>query len=799
MNYRQKGKKFLAVLLLGGLITSCSEENLSERLYNQGDNLLPVPASVQKNAGHFVLNDQTRMCANTPEAMKVVQFYAEKLRQATGYAFAEDANATANSNQETNCIVLNLKSDQTVNSATERADSESYILDVTPQQVTVTAETPQGLFYGMATFLQLLPAEIESTSVVKGKWTAPATHIEDAPRFPYRGFMLDVARHFTSVEGLKKHIDVLSMFKINRLHLHLTDYQGWRIEIKKYPKLTEIGSTRIDEYGKPYSGFYTQDEMREIVAYAAERFVTIIPEIDVPGHSLAAVASYPNLSCTGEQYEVMSRWGFFPVVFCPGKEDMFTFLDDVFGELAPLFPGEYFHIGGDECPKEVWKTCAKCQQRIRKEHLLGDKHHTAEERLQSYAIRRCEKMLKKYGKKLIGWDEILQGGLAPDATVMSWRGVKGGIEAAMMNHQVVMTPNSATYFDFYQGDFLAEPFAWGAYIPISKTYAYEPLADTLKAMGKEDYVLGVQANLWTECLYTEAQAEYQAYPRMLAVAEIGWSRPEKKDFADFSRRLDNAAVRMDQHDVNYHIPLPEQPGGSFNHIAFLDTVSVAFTSTRPVKMVYTLDGSEPSATSAVYTQPLSFEKSTQLKIRSVLPSGKMSKTRTIEVERQQYSSPVATPKGETVQGLNLKIAEVKCTYAKEIAGISEWKDSVLTDLRKIAHLRPNFFRDVDYHVAVADGFVKLEKDGIYLFKSDNTRVWINGKIVVDNDNKPQINSKNGRMLALRAGVYPIKVEQISNFIGGWNSQHRNTGNVSFKLTTEAKWTAINGQMMTRER
>ena len=791
-------KTLLAIYLLAGLLFSCSSENLSERVYNQGNNLLPVPVLQQEGSGRFRLSEATRIYADSPEAKLVADLYAEKLRHSTGYAMAE-ADAPG-----TNVIALKLVKNlegvsEGISEAASAENAEAYTLDVTTNQVVVTATTPQGLFYGLASFLQLLPAEVESATLVKGEWLAPVIHIEDAPRFPYRGFMLDVARHFTSVEGLKKHIDVLSMFKINRLHLHLTDYQGWRIEIKKYPKLTEIGSTRLDEYGKPYSGFYTQEQMREIVAYAAERFVTIIPEIDIPGHSLAAIAAYPNLSCTGEQYQVMNRWGFFPVVFCPGKEDMFTFLDDVFSELVSIFPSEYFHIGGDECPKIVWETCPKCQQRIRTEHLLADKHHTAENKLQSYSIRRCEQILKKYGKKLIGWDEILQGGLAPEATVMSWRGVQGGIEAALMNHQAIMTPNNAMYFDFYQGDFLAEPFAWGAYIPVSKTYAYEPVADTLKAMHKDHYILGVQANLWSECLYSEAQTEYQAYPRMLAVAEVGWSQPDKKDFADFSRRLNNAAVRLDQHHVNYHIPLPEQPGGSFNHIAFLDTMSVAFITTRPVKMVYTLDGSEPTLSSTVYSEPIHFDASGQIKICSVLPSGKMSKVRTIEVERQEYSTSVATPKDELVQGLNLKIAEVKCMYAKEIAGIKEWKDSVLTDMSKIAHLRPNFYHNVDYHVAIADGYVKLDREGIYQFKSDNTRVWINGKLVVDNDNKPQIHSTTGRMLALRAGTYPIKVEQISNFIGGWNAQHRNSGNVSFKLTTDSKWTAINGDLMIREK
>ena len=786
MKFKEIGKILSGTFFLVSTLVGCSEENLSERIYNQGNNLLPVPATVQSGTGLFVLDNQTCFVASNPEARKVAHFYAEKLRRSTGFRFDESNVACDKS--------IELKLDSTVST-----NEEGYILDVQSGKVSVTAPTSQGLFYGLATFMQLLPAEVESPEVIAGKWSAPAVHIEDAPRFPYRGFMLDVARHFTTVEGLKKHIDMLATFKINRLHLHLTDFQGWRIEVKKYPKLTQIGSTRVDEYGNTYSGYYTQEEMRDIVAYAAERFVTIIPEIDVPGHSLAAIASYPNLSCTGEQYEVMSRWGAFPVVFCPGKEDMFTFIDDVFAELSQIFPSEYFHIGGDECPKEVWKTCPQCQARIRKEHLFADQKHSAENRLQSYAIRRCEQILKKYGKKLIGWDEILQGGLAPEATVMSWRGVQGGIESALMDHQAIMTPNNAMYLDFYQGDYLAEPFAWGAYIPVSKTYAYEPVADTLKTMGKDHYILGVQANLWSECLYTESQVEYQAYPRMLAVAEVGWSQPESKDFKDFSRRLDNAAVRMDHHHINYHIPMPEQPEGSYNHLAFIDTLTVKFTSTRPVKMVYTLDGTDPTSSSSVYTEPLFFDESGQIKIRSILPSGKMSKVRTIEVERQQYSTPAVTPTRELIPGLQLKIADVKCTYAKELENVKEWKDSLLTAVHQIAHLRPNFYHDVVYHVAVAEGFVQIPSDGVFQFKSDNTRVWMNGELVVDNDNKPQIHSTTGKMMALRKGLYPIKIEQISNFIGGWNAQHRNKGHVSFKLSTDKKWTTISSDMIFHEK
>ena len=497
---------------------------------------------------------------------------------------------------------------------------------------------------------------------------------------------------------------------------------------------------------------------------------------------MGAVASYPNLSCTGEQYQVMSRWGFFPVVFCPGKEDMFEFVDGVFAELSEIFPSEYFHIGGDECPKGVWATCPACQRRIQKEHLKGDKNHTPEQRLQSYAIQRCEKILQKYGKKMIGWDEILQGGVAEDATVMSWRGEKGGIQAALMNHQVIMTPTSGgMYFDHYQGDPFAEPFAWGAYAPITKAYHYNPVPDTLKTMGKEKFILGVQGNTWSECLYTEDKVEYQVFPRVLAVAETGWTDQAKKNFDDFSRRLNNAAVRMDAHHINYHIPLPEQPGGSFNHVAFVDTVSLTFQSTRPVKMVYTLDGTDPVQTSMEYQKPLHFDESAILKIRSVLPSGKMSLVRTIEIEKQTYAEPVSKElSAGAKEGLNVKIADVKCMKLAELADVKEWKDSVLTDAKQIARLRPNFFRDVVYHVAVGEGLIEIPEDGVYFFKSDNSRVWIGNRMAVDNDGKPQVNSKYGRSIALRKGVHALKIEQISNFLGGWNAQHRNSGNVFVK-------------------
>lgn len=758
---------------------SCQKQDLSTHVYNQGINLIPTPETIIEGRGSFELNKQTQLVISHDSLSPIAEFYAAKMRHSTGYPLEVSKDEGGNK--------VCLKIDPSL-----QGNEEGYELKVTTDSVIVIASTLKGLFYGMSSFVQLLPAEIESKQIVAGKWMVPAVEIKDKPRFEYRGLMLDVARHFISVEGLKKHIDMLATIKINYLHLHLTDYQGWRIEIKKYPKLTEIGSHRIDEYGKAYSGFYTQEEMKEIVRYAQERFITIIPEIDIPGHSLAAIAAYPELSCTGEQYPVMSRWGGFPVVFCPGKEVMFEMLDGIFAELSQLFPSKYFHIGGDECPKDVWKTCPNCQKRIQIEGLFKDSEHSAEEKLQSYAIIRCEQILHKYGKKMIGWDEILQGGLAPDATVMSWRGEKGGIAAALMKHPVIMTPTSGgMYLDYYQGDPQVEPFAWGAFVPIEKTYAYNPIPDTLVKMKQDHWVKGVQANTWSECMYSESQVEYQVYPRVLAVAEIGWSPLEKKDFKYFSRRLNNAAVRMDYHSINYHIPIPEQPIVSRNHIAFLDSVSVSFTTSRPMKMVYTLDGSDPTLHSSVYKEPLLFDQTTDIRIRSVLPSGKMSPVRSVQVERQTYvEAESITPRHA---GLKLRFSPTRCLYACEIKDITLWKDSVISDIESLVKLRKNKYNNVEFYVAEANGFMYIAEDGIYEFTTNNTRLWINNKLVVDNDGKPQINSKYGRSLALRKGWHSIKVLEITNFIGGWSAQHRNNGSVSYRKSGEKDWIKISGK------
>lgn len=778
-------KKLLATFCAGMalcFLVSCAEPQGEVKSYNQGINIIPTPQSLVQHDGFFRLGSNTAIAAASPEAKTVAEFFAAKMRTATGLNIqvAEKGN-----------IQLS------VDPSLDVANDEGYTLDVTKDGVVVVAKTAQGLFYGMQSFLQLLPAEIESPSKVNGiAWQAPAVSIKDAPRFGYRGIMLDPCRHFMPVENVKKYLDVLSLFKMNRMHWHLTDDQGWRIEIKKYPKLTEIASKRIDGEGTEHSGYYTQEEIKEIVKYAADRFITVVPELELPGHEMAAIAAYPNLSCKGEQGTPRVIWGVEDIVMCPGKEDMFTFLQDVIDEMVPLFPSEYFHIGGDECPKISWKNCPLCQKRIKEEGLKADSKHSAEERLQSYVIQRMEKYLATKGKKIIGWDEILEGGLAPSATVMSWRGEDGGIAAALMDHTVIMTPGgNGMYLDAYQGDSKIEPVTIGGYTLLEKTYSYDPIPDTLVAMGKSNYILGVQGNTWSEYMYDEAKRDYMVFPRILAVAEIGWTNLDRKDYKDFERRIENAYVRLDGHAINYHIPQPEQPNGSCNFVAFTDKASLEFKTTRPIKMVYTLDGSEPTPASTAYTAPIEITETTTLKIASVLPSGKMSPIRTIQVEKQSLAP--AKEVAKTTPGLNMEVTDGMYLNVKELeAAQKETKKSVIKDLKEIRSVvkTSESMRGVNQYAAVATGYVNIPEDGVYFISSDLEEVWIDGKLLVNNGGEVKRFSRHDSSVALAKGLHEIKAVFLGHIIGGWPSNW-NDGSIKLRKSDAKEFTAITPEML----
>lgn len=778
-------KKLLATFCAGMalcFLASCAEPQGEVKSYNQGINIIPTPQSLVQHDGFFRLGSNTAIAAASPEAKTVAEFFAAKMRTATGLNIqvAEKGN-----------IQLS------VDPSLDVANDEGYTLDVTKDGAVVVAKTAQGLFYGMQSFLQLLPAEIESPSKVNGiAWQAPAVSIKDAPRFGYRGIMLDPCRHFMPVENVKKYLDVLSLFKMNRMHWHLTDDQGWRIEIKKYPKLTEIASKRIDGEGTEHSGYYTQEEIKEIVKYAADRFITVVPELELPGHEMAAIAAYPNLSCKGEQGTPRVIWGVEDIVMCPGKEDMFTFLQDVIDEMVPLFPSEYFHIGGDECPKISWKNCPLCQKRIKEEGLKADSKHSAEERLQSYVIQRMEKYLATKGKKIIGWDEILEGGLAPSATVMSWRGEDGGIAAALMDHTVIMTPGgNGMYLDAYQGDSRIEPVTIGGYTLLEKTYSYDPIPDTLVAMGKSNYILGVQGNTWSEYMYDEAKRDYMVFPRILAVAEIGWTNLDRKDYKDFERRIENAYVRLDGHAINYHIPQPEQPNGSCNFVAFTDKASLEFKTTRPIKMVYTLDGSEPTPASTAYTAPIEITETTTLKIASVLPSGKMSPIRTIQVEKQSLAP--AKEVAKTTPGLNMEVTDGMYLNVKELeAAQKETKKSVIKDLKEIRSVvkTSESMRGVNQYAAVATGYVNIPEDGVYFISSDLEEVWIDGKLLVNNGGEVKRFSRHDSSVALAKGLHEIKAVFLGHIIGGWPSNW-NDGSIKLRKSDAKEFTAVTPEML----
>lgn len=435
---------------------------------------------------------------------------------------------------------------------------EAYILEITPRLVEITAGSRQGFLYGMTTLLQTITKDSLS-----GQLYSPCLLIRDQPRFPYRGMHLDVCRHFFPISFVKKYIDYLAFYKFNTFHWHLTEDQGWRIEIKRYPKLTDIGAWRsetlIGHYrdqphqfdGQRYGGYYTQEEIRDVVAYARDRGITIIPEIEMPGHALAALSAYPELSCTGGPFEPATKWGVFDDVYCT-KEETFTFLQHVLDEVIELFPGTYIHIGGDECPKTRWAECPVCQETIRS-NGLADEHE-----LQSWFIQRIERYLNAKGRRLIGWDEILEGGLAPEATVMSWRGVQGGLEAASQSHDVIMTPGKPCYFDHYQSTQEGQPLAIGGHNPLSDVYAWDPVPPSLNPAFTQ-YILGGQANVWTEYMPDEQQVEYMIFPRMAAMAETLWSVPANRDYPDFLDRLDVHTHTWDQWGVRYFASYRQEP------------------------------------------------------------------------------------------------------------------------------------------------------------------------------------------------------------------------------------------------
>ena len=546
--------KSLSLMVSFLLVINCSFSQSPGEI-----SLIPQPVSVEKRNGQFQLSASTGIVAdNNEEVQKVVMQFAALARKSTGYPLPVQASG----NDLSSAITFSLNKTQDA-----VLGKEGYTVDVTPSAVSIQANTHAGLFYGIQTLLQLLPPEIESKSTVQNvSWTLPAVKVTDFPRFGWRGFMFDVSRHFFTKEQVKEFIDEMVRYKMNLLHMHLTDDEGWRVEIKSLPKLTEVGAWRAAKVGtfgtfpapaanepRNYGGFYTKDDIRELVQYAKERFVDILPEIDIPGHSLAAVVSYPELSCTPgvEKYRVRSGekimdWhskGFTALIdntLCPANEKVYTFLDKVFTEVAELFPFQYIHMGGDECAKNFWEKNPQILALMKREKLK-DMHE-----VQSYFVNRVEKIIESKGKKMIGWDEILEGGLAPNAAVMSWRGVKGGIEAAKLGHEVVMSPTTFAYLDYMQGDASLEPPVYAS-LRLKTAYSFEPVPEGIDPK----FIKGGQANIWTEQIYNTRHLQYMVWPRGLAIAESVWSPREKKNWNDFTKRVEANFGRMNAREIKY--------------------------------------------------------------------------------------------------------------------------------------------------------------------------------------------------------------------------------------------------------
>ena len=603
-------KKTIIIAAAATVLTACAPAP------DNSINVVPYPNEVNIKSGSFdAAGAEFHYAPELDEAsINIIEGLAGQLSLVSG----KNSTVDADGSRDGFIFTVNLQ-----------LAEEAYRLNISRKAVCVEASSLRGFNYAVQTIKQMLPAEIFGKTEASGlDWSLPCCEINDAPRFGYRGMHMDVVRHFFDMDMVKRYLDIMEVHKLNTLHWHITDDQGWRIEIKKYPKLTEIGSIRKETLvghlfesevydGTPYGEgcWFSQEQIREIIDYAAAKGIDIIPEIDLPGHMLAALAAYPELGCTGGPYDVWGRWGVADEVLCAGKEETMVFLENVLAEVAELFPSEYVHIGGDECPKVYWEKCPHCQAKIKELGLKDTEEFQAEHYLQSYVMKRMASFLESKGKKVIGWDEILEGEVAENATVMSWRGTAGGLQAARMGHDVIMTPNTFYYLDYYQSlDKENEPLAIGGYIPVEKCYSYDPSADGMTAE-EQKRILGVQANLWTEYIASDDHLEYMLLPRLAALSEVQWCQADNKSWERFLDSTDDFCAIYDVMDYQYGKHIFDTRGTvSINKEKGCVEVALEAQGETPIR--YTLDGTEPDENSPLYAGPIEIRENCILKARS---------------------------------------------------------------------------------------------------------------------------------------------------------------------------------------
>ena len=737
-----------------------------------GIDVIPHPYEYDVNPLYrYYFDDESGVVCRQKELLPVAELFVENIKKSTGLELP---------------IVKRCKKPIILKIDKRKSDAEAYTLFIYTDAVEVLGGSAAGVYYGLQTLMQMLPPEIECDTVVNGQdWSLPIAVVDDYPRFRYRGMHVDPCRHFMPLEHIRKQVDWMSKFKMNRLHLHLTDDQMWTFEVKKYPLLTEIGTWRTNVDGSVYrGGYFTQEELKGLVEYAKVRGVTIVPEIEMPGHAMAALAAYPEYGCTGGPYEVRTTWGVEEHLLCAGNDSVFQFVEDILTELTAVFPSEYIHIGGDECPTNIWHECPRCQARMQAEGL------ETEVELHGYFIRRVEQILHKLGRKMIGWDEILDGGASQSATVMSWRGDKGGIKAANQGNQAIMTPWDVCYFDHYQGSKLFEPMAQSGFLPLEKVYGWEPISKEI-APENRDKILGGQANLWSEYIPDAKHAEYMIYPRLLALSEVLWAT-DYRNYDNFRERLKTVQKRLDCGGVNYHLPLPEGPEAQY--VEFVDSVEVILSNSLGYEMFYEGAGSREqgvgskeqgvgSREQGVGSRELELCVVNSALLKSYVTfNGRNSDT--IEVYYNKVAAPHPAAKHLSHNGL----------YRQRAYGYFHNTDSldyVKFDVTDLVDSLVYDYNDSYFEpwIEVYQGYVKVDSTARYLITTDLEELWVDDIRIINNSGKLKRNQTQRALMLLEEGFHSIKAV-YNNCVNDGFPAHWRKPEIRIKTQEEEKFRVL---------